>query len=66
MLAGIAPEARIDHLRCDQDIDVLLAGPTTYRNRLRVHASDFVADESPGASLSHAGAKARVARVSGR
>ena len=62
MLGGIGPEARIDHLRCDQDIDVLLAGPTTYRKRLHVRSSDFVAEETQAG-----GAKAekrRVARIS--
>jgi hypothetical protein len=47
MLAGIGPEARIEHLRCDQDIDVLLAGPTTYRKRLHVRSTDFIPDDAP-------------------
>jgi hypothetical protein len=67
MLAGIAPEARIEHLRCDQDIDVLLAGPTTYRKRLRVGATDFVREEAGGKSPGGGGpasAGVRVARVS--
>ena len=61
MLAGIGPEARIDHLRCDRDIDVLVAGPTTFRKRLRVTQSDFAADEA-----SRTGSQAvttRVARI---
>jgi hypothetical protein len=70
MLAGIAPEARIDHLRCEQDIDVLLAGPTTYRNRLRVRAADFVPDDATGGGPSppalRSSPKLRVARVSGK
>jgi hypothetical protein len=67
MLAGIAPEARIERLRCDQDIDVLLAGPTTYRNRLRVRAGDFVVDDTPpppGAPRTPG--KPRLARVSAK
>jgi hypothetical protein len=36
LLAGLGPEARIDQLRCDADIDVLLAGPPTLRKRLHV------------------------------
>ena len=65
MLAGIAPEARIEHLRCDQDIDVLLAGPTTYRNRLRVRSTDFVPDDTAGgAPPAHTAPRARIARVS--
>jgi len=47
MLAGIGPEARIDQVRCDQDMDVLVAGPTTYRKRLHIAAGDFVAGEGP-------------------
>jgi hypothetical protein len=64
MLAGIGPEARIEHLRCDQDIDVLLAGPTTYRKRLHVAASDFVPDDTPRIGVSNA--TMRIARVSGK
>jgi hypothetical protein len=70
MLAGIGPEARIERLRCEQDIDVLLAGPTTYRNRLRIRAADFVADDaaagSPSPSPSRPPPRPRVARVSGK
>jgi hypothetical protein len=72
MLAGIAPDARIEHLRCDQDIDVLLAGPTTYRSRLRVHPGDFVPDAShdtPAAASPRATRpppSARIARVSAK
>lgn len=38
LLAGLGPEARIEQLRCDTDIDVLFAGPPTLRKRL--HVSD--------------------------
>ena len=45
LLAGLGPEARIDQLRCDADIDVLLAGgpndakaATPLRKRLHVSA----------------------------
>jgi hypothetical protein len=61
MLAGIGPEVRIEQLRCDQDLDVLIAGPTTFRKRLHVAAVDFVLDDQPGAL---AKAQLRVARVS--
>jgi hypothetical protein len=44
MLAGIGPEARVDQLRCDRDLDVLVAGPTTLRKRLHVAAGEFEAD----------------------
>jgi hypothetical protein len=44
MLAGIGPEVRIEQLRCDRDLEVLIAGPTTFRRRLRVAASEFRAD----------------------
>lgn len=36
LLAGLGPEARIEQLRCDADIDVLFAGPAGLRRRLRV------------------------------
>jgi hypothetical protein len=58
MLAGIGPDARVDQLPCDRDWDLLVAGPTTFRKRLHVSASDFHADEPP--------AGARVARVSAK
>jgi hypothetical protein len=45
MLAGIGPEVRIDQVRCDQELDVLLAGPTTFRKRLHVTPTDFVPAE---------------------
>jgi hypothetical protein len=44
MLAGIGPEARVDQLRCDRELDILVAGPTTFRKRLHVSTSDFVDD----------------------
>ena len=67
MLAGIAPGARIERLRCDRDIDVLLAGPTTYRNRLRVRASDFVVDDTPPPpGALHTSGNLRIARVSAK
>jgi hypothetical protein len=47
MLAGIGPDARIEQLRCDRDLEVLVAGPTTFRKRLHVAASDFLADDTP-------------------
>jgi len=46
MLAGIGPEARVDQLRCDRELDILVAGPTTFRKRLHVSASDFQLDET--------------------
>jgi len=41
LLAGIGPEARIEQLRCDADIDVLLAGPEALRKRLHVNKIDI-------------------------
>jgi hypothetical protein len=64
MLAGIGPEARIEHLRCDQEIDVLLAGPTTYRRRLHVAASDFAPDDTPRVGITSA--IMRIARISAK
>ncbi|MDP8998744.1 MAG: hypothetical protein M3O46_01385 [Myxococcota bacterium] len=64
MLAGIGPEARIDHLRCDEDMDVLLAGPTTYRKRLHVRVSDFGTDDAP--RVVPAKGSMRIAHVSAK
>ena len=41
LLAGLGPATRIDQIRCDADVDVLVAGPTTFRHRLHASASDF-------------------------
>jgi hypothetical protein len=41
MLAGLGPEALVEQLPCDQSVDVLVAGPTTYRKRLHATAADF-------------------------
>jgi hypothetical protein len=43
LLAGLGPEARIEQLRCDADIDVLLAGAPALRRRLRVGEKDIAA-----------------------
>lgn len=43
LLAGLGPEARIEQLRCDADIDVLLAGPPNLRKRLHVGERDIAA-----------------------
>lgn len=43
LLAGLGPEARIEQLRCDGDIDVLLAGPPTLRKRLHVAEKEITA-----------------------
>jgi hypothetical protein len=61
MLVGIGPEARISMLKCDQELDVLIAGPTTYRKRLHVAASEFAPEDVPGAKV-----PTMVAHVSGK
>ncbi len=43
LLAGLGPDARIEQLRCDDDVDVLLAGPPALRKRLHVAAKDIQA-----------------------
>jgi hypothetical protein len=49
LLAGLGPATRIDQIRCDADVDVLVAGPTTFRQRLHASASDFAkAPATPG------------------
>jgi hypothetical protein len=67
MLVGMGPDARVDQLRCGEDFDVLVAGPTTFRKRLHVSAADFV-DESKSNPASSAKPKVptRVARVSAK
>jgi hypothetical protein len=47
LLAGVAPEATLDAIPCDADVDVLVAGPTTFRKRLRAPGKSFVV-KSPG------------------
>ena len=57
LLAGLGPDAQIeDIVACDADVDVLVAGPTTFRKRLHVLASSFVNDATK--------AGVRTARVS--
>jgi hypothetical protein len=70
MLAGLG-DARIEQQQgCDEDVDVLLAGPTTYRKRIHVAASDFAEDSTPSAAPSGSPptgkAPRRVAHVSAK
>jgi hypothetical protein len=65
MVVGMGPEARVEQLRCDRDVDVLLAGPGAYRKRLRVAGGDFAVDAAepvpaPGK------ASTRIARLSAK
>jgi len=64
MLVGTDPAAHIEQLRCNQDFDILIAGPTTFRKRLRVSAGDFVEETTPGAPKPKV--PTRVARVSAK
>ena len=49
MLAGLGPDARIEQqLGCADDVDLLLAGPTTYRKRVHLSAADFRPDDTSG------------------
>jgi hypothetical protein len=74
LLAGIGPDARIDQVSCNEDVDILLAGPATYRKRLHVVPGDFVpesaaapADPKLGVGVSDKpGRHGAVARVSGK
>ncbi len=63
MLAGIGPEARVESLRCDRDLDVLVAGPTTFRKRLHVGTGDFQPEDIPSARTA---APTRIARISAK
>jgi hypothetical protein len=59
ILEGMAPEARIADLKCDADVEVLIAGPTTLRKRLRVPAAAFGRADDPKAPV-------RAARISAK
>jgi hypothetical protein len=66
MLAGMGPEVTIDRLACEQDYDVLVAGPGTARKRIHVAASDLApAPADPGAPPGGR-VLARIARVSAK
>ncbi|WP_394838313.1 hypothetical protein LVJ94_15530 [Pendulispora rubella] len=60
LLAGLGPEATIDQLACDSDVDILVAGPFTYRKRLHIGQNEFVEVSPPGGEV------ARKARVSAK
>jgi hypothetical protein len=68
MLAGLGPDARIEQqMACNEDVDLLLAGPTTFRKRIHVAASDFAPDDTPGAPPPGPGkSPRRIAHVSGK
>jgi hypothetical protein len=56
LLAGLGPAARVEALPCDQDVDVLVAGPTTLRKRIHVSAASF----TPGPEAPSNGRFAKV------
>jgi len=58
MLAGLGPEAMVEQLPCDQAIEVLVAGPTTFRKRLHAAAADFAV--RPGETSS------KIAKISAK
>jgi len=71
MLAGLGPDARIEQqMACTEDIELLLAGPTTYRKRLHVSAADFAPDDTAGTPggppVGPGKSPRRVAHVSGK
>jgi hypothetical protein len=53
----------VEQLRCDRDVDVLVAGPGAYRKRLRAAAADFAID---AADPSPTKAPVRTARISAK
>ncbi|HEY2510980.1 MAG TPA: hypothetical protein VGI39_08995 [Polyangiaceae bacterium] len=57
LLAGLGPEARIDQLPCNGDVEVLVAGPTSLRKRLRIPDREFVSSD---------GGSSRTATVSAK
>jgi CubicO group peptidase (beta-lactamase class C family) len=71
MLAGLGPDARIEQqLACTEDVELLLAGPTTFRKRLHISAADFAPDDTAGtpggAPVGPGKSPRRVAHVSGK
>src|ERR1019366_10022648 len=64
MLVGTDPAAHIEPLHCNQDFEILVAGPTTFRKRLRVSGGDFVDETTPGTPAPKV--PIRVARVSAK
>jgi hypothetical protein len=48
MLVGGSPEAQVIEDSCEEDVDVLVAGPTTFRKRLHLSAADFTSADTPG------------------
>jgi hypothetical protein len=58
LVGGLASEAMVEQLPCDQSVDILVAGPTTFRKRLHASASDFTV--RPGEP------SAKIAKVSAR
>jgi hypothetical protein len=65
MLAGMGPEAHVEQLRCDRDVDVLVAGPGAYRKRLRVAGGDFAIDAAEPAPAAGK-ASTRIAHLSAK
>jgi hypothetical protein len=53
LLVGAAPEATIDPIKCEQDVEILVAGPTSLRRRLKVTAAD-IAKAPAAANGAHA------------
>ena len=48
LLTGLAPEAQIEDLvACDADVEVLVAGPGSFRKRIHVDAKTFAPDGHP-------------------
>jgi hypothetical protein len=71
MLAGLGPDARIEQqMACTEDVELLLAGPTTFRKRIHISASDFAPDETAGtpggAPVGPGKSPRRIAHVSGK
>jgi hypothetical protein len=52
LLAGLGPQARIEHLKCDADVEVLVAGPGTFRKRLHATPADFAGAPDATVNLS--------------
>jgi hypothetical protein len=64
MLVGGSPEAQIIEDSCEQEAEVLVAGPTTLRKRLHAAASDFTSADPPGAAPARI--PSRIAHISAK
>jgi hypothetical protein len=66
MLVGGSPETQVVEQTCDDDVEILVAGPTTLRKRMHVGAGDFTSGDPLAASGPPPRIPSRVAHVSAK